>query len=87
MNPYNNSPKNTTSIDDCPIIRAHWPDADFAEQAAAGAFGPNYVAPTDHDFTDRRPGEWQLLGDVATRVLHKTATRMALRSPRKDEAA
>lgn len=48
----------------------------FAEQAAHDAFGRNYVHPKDRDFKDRRPGEWRKLGNVASRVLAKSARRM-----------
>ena len=55
MDPYNNFPKYSTSLDDCPIIRSHWPDADFAQATAHDALGKHWVPPEDRDFTDRPP--------------------------------
>lgn len=43
------------------ILSVHYPgvaeqiEADFAEQAAADAFGRRYVAPADRDFRDHQP--------------------------------
>ena len=52
MDTYDSSPKNSTSIDDCPIIRVHY---GFAQEAAADAFGGRWIAPEDRHFTDRPP--------------------------------
>lgn len=48
MDTYNNSPKNSTSIDDCPIIREHY-------GYSHDAFGKRWIPPNDRDFTDRPP--------------------------------
>ena len=42
----------------------------FAEQAARGAFGHNYVHPLDREFQDREP-RWQKLGTVAGGVVNR----------------
>ena len=52
MTTYDNSPENSTSLDDCPIIREHY---GFAQEAAANAFGGRWIAPEDRDFRDRPP--------------------------------
>ena len=88
MKIYTTKPTDLSTADDIerryPIIAKHY---GFDEGTSHNAFGKRWVHSADRDFKDRRPDEWQPLGDVATRVLHKTATRMALRSPRKNEAA
>ena len=52
MDTYDTSPENSTSLDDCPIIRAHY---GFAQEAAADAFRGRWIAPEDRDFRDRPP--------------------------------
>ena len=51
MTAYNNSPENSTNIDDCPILKRHY----FAEDIASVEFGGSWVHPKDRDFTDRPP--------------------------------
>ena len=70
-------------LDDFPILHEHWPN--FAQAAAADAFGGRWIAPENRDFTDRPPPGAPAAATPKPAPTHDIVA--ALRSARRDRAA